>query len=142
MPQARRNIVFWIFGGGFIGSLISFLYPVIRFLNPPAVSEASVNEVVDGKGQDLAPNAGKIVKFGTQPVLLVRLTETEWHAFSAVCTHLSCIVQYDASRRLIWCACHNGQYDLSGKVISGPPPAPLKEYAVHLRGEDVVISRS
>src|ERR1039458_5551120 len=37
MPPARRNIVFWIFGGGFIGSLMSFLYPVIRFLNPPAV---------------------------------------------------------------------------------------------------------
>jgi len=142
MPQARRNIVFWIFGGGFVGSLISFFYPVIRFLNPPAVSEATVNEVVDGKVQDLAPNAGKIVKFGTQPVLLIRLTQTEWRAFSAVCTHLSCIVQYDASRRLIWCACHNGQYDLSGKVISGPPPAPLKEYTVHLRGEDVVISRS
>ena len=56
MPQRRRNIIFWIFGGGFIGSLISFLYPVIRFLNPPAVSEASVNEVADGKVQDLTPN--------------------------------------------------------------------------------------
>jgi Rieske Fe-S protein len=75
-------------------------------------------------------------------VLLIRVSQTEWRAFSAVCTHLSCIVQYDASRGLIWCACHNGQYDLSGKVIAGPPPAPLKEYAVHLRGEDVVISRS
>jgi Rieske Fe-S protein len=141
MPPARRNVVFWIFGGGFVGSLMSFLYPVIRFLNPPAVSEAAVNEVVGGKEQELAPNAGKIVKFGTQPVLLVRIAQTEWRAFSAVCTHLSCIVQYDASRKVIWCACHNGQYDLSGKVIAGPPPAPLKEYAVHLRGEDVVISR-
>lgn len=142
MPQGRRNIVFWILGGGFIGSLVSFLYPVIRFLNPPAVAEAAVNEVVDGKVQDLAPNSGKIVRFGAQPVLLIRLTETNWRAFSAVCTHLGCIVQYDSTRRIIWCACHNGMYDLNGKVISGPPPLPLQEYAVHLRAGEVVISRT
>jgi Rieske Fe-S protein len=142
MPELRRNFAFWIFGGGFIGSLISFLYPVIRFLNPPAVAEASVNEVVDGNVQDVQPNTGKIIKFGTQPVLLIRLTQSEWRAFDAVCTHLGCIVQYDESRRMIWCACHNGQYDLNGKVIAGPPPAPLKEYTVHLRGDQVVISRT
>jgi cytochrome b6-f complex iron-sulfur subunit len=142
MPIQRRDISFWIFGGGLISSLISFLYPVIRFLNPPAVAEASVNQVTDGKVQDLAPNTGKIVKFGTQPVLLIRLSQTEWKAFSAVCTHLGCIVQYEESQRLIWCACHNGKYDLNGNVISGPPPAPLKEYAVNLRGEEIVISRT
>ena len=142
MPQGRRNIIFWILGGGFIGSLASFLYPVIRFLNPPPVTEAAVNEVTDGKVQSLSPDSGKIVRFGTQPVLLIRMTETDWRAFSAVCTHLGCIVQYDARRRVIWCACHNGTYDLNGKVISGPPPKPLQEYAVHVRNDDVVISRT
>ena len=140
--EGRRNLILSILGGGFIGSLLSFLYPVIRFLNPPAVAEAAVNEVVDGKVQDLAPNSGKIVKFGTEPVLLIRLNETDWRAFSAVCTHLSCIVQYEPDRRMIWCACHNGQYDLNGKVISGPPPRPLKPYSVNRRGDDLVISRT
>jgi len=73
---------------------------------------------------------------------LIRTASGDLRAFSAACTHLECTVQYRKDFGLIWCACHNGQYDLSGKVISGPPPAPLKEYAVHLRGEDVVISRS
>jgi cytochrome b6-f complex iron-sulfur subunit len=142
MPQPRRNIIFWILGGGVVSSLASFLYPVFRFLNPPAVSEASVNEVVDGKTDSLAPNSGKIVRFGAQPVLLVRLTDTDWRAFSAVCTHLGCIVQYDPARHLIWCACHNGMYNLNGQVISGPPPKPLQEYVVHLRDDEVVISRA
>ena len=142
MPQARRNLVSWILGGGFVSSLASFLYPVIRFLNPPAVSEAAVNEVVDGKVEEMAVNSGKIVKFGTEPVLLIRIGDTDFRAFSAVCTHLSCIVQYDSERKLIWCACHNGQYDLSGKVISGPPPRPLQPYAVHVRTDQLVISRS
>ena len=142
MPQRRRNIIFWIFGGGFIGSLISFLYPVIRFLNPPAVSEASVNEVADGKVQDLTPNTGKIIKFGTQPVLLIRLAQSEWRAFSAACTHLGCIVQYDGARRIIWCACHNGQYDLNGRNIAGPPPRPLTEYKVVQKGGDIIVSKA
>jgi cytochrome b6-f complex iron-sulfur subunit len=142
MQQDRRGWIRWLLGGGVVGSLISFLYPVFRFLNPPAVAEASVNEVADGKVQELAPNSGKIVRFGTQPVLLIRLTDTEWRAFSAVCTHLGCIVQYEPSRRAIWCACHNGLYDLNGKVISGPPPKPLQEFAVHIRADQIVIAKT
>ena len=86
-------------------------------------------------------NAGKIVKFGSRPVLLVRVNETEWRAFSAVCTHLNCTVQYQETSHQIWCACHNGLYDLNGRVVSGPPPRPLDEFTVHLRGEDVIVSR-
>ena len=50
-------------------------------------------------------------------------------------------VQYQDTSRQIWCACHNGTYDMTGRVVSGPPPKPLEEYAVLVRGEDVVISR-
>ncbi len=139
--ESRRTMLSWLLGGGAFASMASFLYPVIRFLNPPAVTEAAVNEVDAGKVQDLKPNSGKIVKFGNKPALLVRVSDTEWKAFSAVCTHLNCTVQYRDSTRQIWCACHNGTYDMSGRVVSGPPPNPLEEYAVNLRGDEVVISR-
>ncbi len=139
--QSRRTLLSWLLGGGAIASLASFLYPVIRFLNPPQVSEAAVNEVVAGQVKDLKPNSGKIVKFGNKPALLVRVNETDWKAFSAVCTHLNCTVQYQDSTRQIWCACHNGTYDMNGRVVSGPPPKPLEEYAVLVRGEEVVISK-
>jgi Rieske Fe-S protein len=121
--------------------MASFLYPVARFLNPPQTSEATVNEVDAGKVQDLKPNSGKIVRFGSKPALLVRVSDSEWKAFSAVCTHLNCTVQYRDTTQQIWCACHNGTYDLNGRVVSGPPPNPLEEYAVNLRGEAVIISR-
>ena len=137
----RRSLLSWLLGGGVLASLCSFFYPVIRFLNPPYLSEASVNEVVAGKVQDLKPNSGKIVKFGNKPALLVRVNETDWKAFSAVCAHLNCTVQYQESSRQIWCACHNGTYDLNGRVVSGPPPKGLEEFAVRLRGDEVVISR-
>jgi cytochrome b6-f complex iron-sulfur subunit len=142
MPQERRTLIRWLLGSGFAASIASFVYPAIRFMNPPDIPEASVNEVSAGKAQDLKPNSGKIVKFGSRPALLVRVSDTEWRAFSAVCTHLNCTVQYRDSTRQIWCACHNGTYDLNGHVISGPPPAPLEEYAVKVRGDEVVISRN
>ncbi len=141
MAQDRRTLMRWLLGGGFTASIASFLYPAVRFMNPPSVPEASVNEVAAGKVQDLKPNSGKIVKFGNRPVLLVRVAESEFKAFSAVCTHLNCTVQYQDTSRQIWCACHNGMYDLNGKVVSGPPPAPLEEFAVRLRGEDITISK-
>ncbi|MGA2182933.1 MAG: ubiquinol-cytochrome c reductase iron-sulfur subunit [Bryobacteraceae bacterium] len=139
--ESRRTMLWWLLGGGALASMASFLYPVIRFLNPPLITEAAVNEVSGGKVQDLKPNSGKIVKFGNKPALLVRVSETEWKAFSAVCTHLNCTVQYRDSTRQIWCACHNGTYDMNGRVVSGPPPNPLEEYAVNIRGDEVVISR-
>jgi cytochrome b6-f complex iron-sulfur subunit len=141
MAPGRRSFLHWLLGGGFTASIISFLYPAINFMNPPAIPEASTNEVAAGRVQELKPNSGKIVKFGSKPALLIRLSETEWRAFSAVCTHLNCTVQYQDSTRQVWCACHNGLYDLNGKVVGGPPPKPLEEYAVHVRGDEVIISR-
>lgn len=141
MVESRRSAVRWLLGGGLAGSLAAFCYPVLRFLSPPAVPEASVNEVVACKTQDVRPNSGRIVRFGSRPVLLVRSADSEWKAFSAVCTHLNCTVQYREDSRQIWCACHNGMYDLNGAVVAGPPPKPLDEYLVRLRGEEVVIAR-
>jgi Rieske Fe-S protein len=61
-------------------------------------------------------------------------------AFTAVCTHLNCTVQYRDDLKEIWCACHNGHFDLNGQVISGPPPRPLKEYRVAIKGEEIFVS--
>jgi cytochrome b6-f complex iron-sulfur subunit len=141
MTNGRRSLIRWLLGGGIFSSIASFLYPVTRFIMPPNVPEAAVNEVVAGKVQMLKPNAAVIVKFGNKPVLLIRASETEWKALTAVCTHLNCTVQYQENTHQIWCACHNGFYDLNGKVISGPPPKPLDEYAVRIRGDEVVITR-
>ena len=138
---SRRSLLSLLLGSGLAASLVSFFYPVLRFLNPPHIAEATVDEVSAGKIDDFKPDSGAIVRFGSKPALLIRASDTEWKALSAVCTHLGCTVQYQPSTRLIWCPCHNGMYDLTGRVVSGPPPMPLQEYAVKLRGNEVVISR-
>ncbi len=141
MPEGRRSIVHWLLKGGFTASVASFVYPALRFMIPPSIPEASVNEVAAGKITDLKVNSGKIVKFGSRPALLIRAGETEFKAVSAVCTHLNCTVQYQDASHQIWCACHNAFYDTNGKVLSGPPPGPLEEFTVRVRGDEVVISK-
>jgi cytochrome b6-f complex iron-sulfur subunit len=44
---------------------------------------------------------------------------------SAVCSHLGCLVNYHKEKKEFLCPCHGGRYDLSGRNIAGPPPAPL-----------------
>jgi len=60
-------------------------------------------------------------------------------ALSAKCTHEGCTVSYVPGESLIWCACHNGRYDLQGRVLSGPPPKPLAEYAVHRDSDGTIV---
>ena len=137
----RRRLVELFLGGGLFASLTSFVYPILRYLVPPPVADLGGDEVIAAKVGDLKPNSGKIFRFGSRPGLLLRIGESEYRAFSATCTHLSCTVQYRTDLQEIWCACHNGMYDLNGRNVSGPPPRPLESYQVHVRGEDLVVSR-
>ena len=141
-PQPpRRRIVEYLLGGGLLASFGSFIYPVLRYLVPPPVAELGGDQVVAGKADELKPNSAKIFRFGSRPGLLVHTAEGEYRAMSAVCTHLNCTVQYRSDVREVWCACHNGFYDLNGRNVAGPPPRPLESYAVHVNGDEVVVSR-
>lgn len=137
----RRRFVEVVLGSGFIATAVAFVYPVIRYLIPPKVSDLGADSVVAGRVGELKPNTGKVFRFGSRPGLLVRGANGEYHALSAVCTHLGCTVQYREDLKRIWCACHNGMYDLNGKNVSGPPPRPLDEFEVQVRGDEIFVRR-
>lgn len=139
--RTRRNLLEFILGAGVVGSLLSFIYPVLRYLIPPAVVDMGGDEVVAAKVGELQANGSKIFRFGNRPGLLLLTAEGEYRAMSATCTHLSCTVQLRKDLHQVWCACHNGLYDLNGRNISGPPPRPLEAFLVHVRGDEVVVSR-
>lgn len=139
---SRRNFLNWFLGTTAGAFVLSVLYPLSRYLIPPKSEESTARTVtLSIKPGDVKPNSGQIFRFGSQPAILIRTPEGDLRAFSAVCTHLSCIVQYRPDLTQIWCACHNGHYDLNGKNIAGPPPKPLEEYAVNVRGDQIVASK-
>lgn len=117
------------------------LYPVLAYLKPPKHGEVEVSSVKVGKLSEIEKESGRIVKFGTKPVILIRTAAGDLRAFSGTCTHLDCTVQFKKEAGIIWCACHNGQFDLNGRNIGGPPPRPLDEYRVIVQAEEVWISK-
>jgi len=137
----RRHFLEIFLGTGIVASLISFLYPVIRYLIPPPRSDLGSNTVLAANVGALRVNSGKIFRFGDKPAILILTPGDKYVAFTAVCTHLGCTVQYRPDLHEIWCPCHNGKYDLQGRNISGPPPRPLVEFDVHVRGNDIYVSR-
>ena len=135
----RRDFLNILLGTGFIAWLGALFFPVFKYLEPPEVEEVKVSNVKVGAVDDMEKDSGKIIKFGNKPVIVVRKKNGDYVAFSAVCTHLDCIVQFRKDYNQIYCACHNGRYDLNGRVASGPPPAPLQKYAVTIKDNEVIV---
>jgi Rieske Fe-S protein len=69
-----------------------------------------------------------------------KVKETEVIAISAGCTHLGCIVTWDEDQNIFKCPCHDGRYDSEGRVISGPPPAPLKRHQAKIEDGKILLS--
>lgn len=138
----RRRFLDWFLGTSAGGLLLAVLYPAARYIVPPPATESAAASVtLDLKPADVEPNSGRIFKFGNRPGLLLRTPEGELRAFSAACTHLGCIVQYRQDLGEIWCACHNGHFDLSGRNVAGPPPSPLDQFQVNVRGDQIIVSK-
>lgn len=148
-PVPRRHFLNWFLGTSLGALAASVLYPIIRFVSPPRIPEATTNQVEAGDVSDPLWNEKgfKIIRFGAEPVVLLKVSATEYRAFSATCTHLDCIVGYQKDRSRIYCNCHGGVYDLNGRNVSGPPPRPLMAFKVNLveKGSEptrIVVSRA
>ena len=140
--NGRRKFLDWFLTTTAGAFLVSVTYPLSRYLIPPEVEESTASTVtLSIKPNDVKANSGQIFRFGSQPAILVKDTNGELKAFSAVCTHLACIVQYRSDISHIWCACHNGHFDLNGRNVEGPPPKPLEQFVVNVRADQIVVNK-
>ncbi len=140
-PGRRKFLDVFLAGSG-LAALIGLIYPIFKFFTPPDQEEAVVSSVNLGPAKDFPANSGKIFRFGNKPGLIIRSADGKFRAFSATCTHLDCIVQYDGKAGDIWCACHGGRYDINGQNISGPPPRPLDQMSVNIlpESEEILVT--
>lgn len=138
----RRRFINWFLGTSIGALMASVLYPIARYVSPPRIPEAGTAQVEAGLTDDpvLREKGFKIIRFGADPVIVVRAAENDYRAFSATCTHLDCIVGYQKDRNRMWCNCHGGAYDLTGRNIAGPPPRPLTAFKVHLVAKSEGVS--
>lgn len=137
----RRRLLNMMVSGSILGFFITALYPILRFLVPPREVETGTNSVLAASVGELKNNSGKVFPFGKKPAILIKTPDGDLRAFTAICTHLDCTVQYRSDFQHIWCACHNGHYDLTGRNIAGPPPRPLQQYQVKVLGDDIWVTK-
>jgi cytochrome b6-f complex iron-sulfur subunit len=87
------------------------------------------------------PEGGSLLKedLTRQKFLLVRSGENI-RAFSTACTHLGCQVHWNPAGKTFFCPCHDGVFDADGNPVSGPPPSPLAQKTVKIRGSSIFVS--
>ncbi len=141
MSITRRRFTNFALGGALLGWLVTAVYPAIKFLIPPEQIEMEPEVVDMGSVEEFPPGSSKNFKFGKTLVILVRSETGSFNALAATCTHLDCTVQFRKDKDTIWCACHNGVYDLAGRNISGPPPKPLEQFDVNIVSGKIFIRR-
>ena len=129
-----------LFGGitAIIGRAIGGTTSPTTPTNPPAQPRST-----SGAASGTAVGAASSVPVGHglsftnpadgSPAWVVHPSGNTFVAFSAICTHAGCTVQYDPSNIQFICPCHSGVYDArTGQVLQGPPPAPLPSIPVHV----------
>lgn len=138
--HSRRSFLDLLLGLGATGWMASVLYPVIRYLTPlPSSGPAGPVKLGADQLKTLEKDRFVIVPVQGKRVLVFQDPAQKVRALEARCTHEGCTVQYVPGESMIWCACHNGRFDLDGRVLSGPPPKPLPQYTAHQDAEGGVV---
>jgi len=108
---------------------------------PPATGAASAPSSASGAGGGSTAGAqgSALATTSEIPVGSGKIFTSEKVAFSAVCTHMGCIVS-TISNGTIDCPCHGSQYSIStGAVVGGPAPSPLPAKAINVTGSNIFL---
>jgi Rieske Fe-S protein len=72
-------------------------------------------------------------------IFLIKRGDESVAALDSRCTHLGCLVGWDAEAQVFKCPCHGGIFDRTGAVMDGPPPEPLVKIATRVEGNRVLV---
>jgi len=138
VPSAqRRNFLFIMVGavGVALGGLIS--WPVWKYL-APGKKAGELEKISIARG-DVALGKAHFFNFHGRPAVVLQPEPGAFAAFSAVCTHLGCVVKWVADKQEFLCPCHGGKFSTEGTVLGGPPPKPLESLPVAVQGDQVLV---
>lgn len=134
----RRTVLDVLVGVGSAITGAATVYPAVMYLWPAARGGGADSVEVNG-AKSLKPGQAQMLQVGGKAVVVVRDAQG-FKAFSAICTHLGCLVKWNGEKKQFQCPCHAGVFDENGSVVSGPVPAPLPQYSVKEIGDRVYVS--
>jgi len=150
---SRRGFITWITAA--VGSFITVVIglPALDYLIAPALKSSTTDTWIPlGKLDSFEVGKPTLATFtrtiangweqtvNSYGVFVYRKSQTEVVAFSNVCTHLGCRVNWQADKQEYICPCHDGHFSIDGKVVSGPPPRPLDKYVTKVSGDILSIN--
>jgi Rieske Fe-S protein len=124
----RRRFLCGMIGGGATTLALGAAIPLAAYVGNLREEPPPPFLAIPQAEADLPPGKSKLIMYGRLPALLIKTPEGTLRAFVATCTHFDCIVGYRESENRIFCACHEGFYDVEGNVTAGPPPRPLRRF--------------
>ena len=123
----------------FLGTttLISFVYPASKFLVRPKSSIPDAPLTINK--DEIPTGTAKEFVFNETPLVVINRRGSGFIALSRVCTHLGCLVGYDKFNNKLVCPCHAGEFDLEGRVLSGPATKSLQRYPLKITADQITI---
>ena len=140
LKKSRRDFLDLLVGASFLGWLVSMAYPIVRYLKPlPQAGATGPTHLTRDESSKLEQNKFVIVPVSGQRVIVLQSPDQQIFAFSAKCTHEGCTITYQPGQSVLWCPCHDGRFDLNGRVLSGPPPKPLARYEARRQPDGSIV---
>jgi Rieske Fe-S protein len=85
---------------------------------------------------EIPVGGGKVLT--DKKIVITQPQAGSFHAFTAICTHLGCIVN-TVSGGTINCPCHGSKYSIvNGSVVNGPAPLPLAAVSIKVQGTSII----
>ena len=133
----RRGFLKWLIAGFGAASLAGVLYPVIRFLKPPAAVSGAIGQVVNVGAVSAFP-AGQLtpVTVNGQPAVVANV-DGAFAVYSLICTHLGCVLAVQGDG--LHCPCHGSEFSATGAVVTGPAKLPLPPYDARVQDGSLLV---
>lgn len=135
-PSRRK---FLNVGLGALGTILfgGIVYPVVSYLVPS--SKKGQKAEVRIQASEVPLGGSKKFHIGGAPAIVVH-TKDGFVAFSLVCSHLGCLVNWETAKSEFLCPCHGAVFDINGHVVSGPPPTGLEPFETKVVDGEVIVS--
>ncbi len=112
---------------------------LFSFLRPQVEKGAFGGRIKVGRVEDFP--VGSVTLFRQGKFYLAHL-DGGFLALYRVCTHLGCIISWEAEQQRFWCPCHAGVFNMKGEVLAGPPPRPLDLFPVEIVEGEIAVDTS
>ena len=98
-------------------------------------------DLTDAANRPLTSAGGAmLVDMAGDTIMVVRISDSQVVAVSAICTHAGCSMDYAAGQGVLDCPCHGSQFATDGSVLRGPAVRPLRVYRVTMANNVITVS--